>query len=311
MLVYWHSEYEVGVLAGLNLTPAGAPPNPVVTVRDMNGIQIDSAEMRVGQWYTVELDLANVPSSGQYLYLNNYSDEVKPFKAYFANMNYVGDGEMIDNLSPATTVTVDKTGGDGTFVTTPVTRDTDRGTYRVAGTSANWYDRAIRVKLNDATKELIQLDFRFVTSKDGNGKDIAPSLMVSTALSGALTEAQYIIVDENDNPVVSLETGKWYRMFIGANGNKEFGLVPAPSGEVELQLQGIDTFNTEELPVEFGGIPVILTKFGKLEHVYTGNGTITVDATGFKQVSFAVKGATITGTGVTTEGSGEWKTVAV
>ena len=293
-------------------------------VYDMDGNPVTTADVQTGTWYKVEVDMTGA-SGTHYLYSTvSKGDEAKAgtYKAYIANVNFVGDGTMIDNLSPATSVTVDKAGTDGTFVTTPVTRDTDRGTYRVAGTSAKWADRVIRVSRNDDTKELIQLDFRFVTSKDADGKDVAPTLVASTGVSGTLTQAQYIILDENDAPVTTLQTGKWYRMFINANGGNVFGLVPAVSGEVELQVEGLDTFNTDELPAAMvsagGNMSAVLTRFGKLQYIYAGNGantvTITLNSDLYKQIRFAAKSdsaISLTGATMNTTGSGEWKNVVI
>ncbi len=316
--VYEHATAAAGETYGMGFNTDCLVP----TIYDMDGNLVEASAMKVGQWYRFEFDITDLSGSKYvYFYQSDAAVAAGHFKAYVANVNFVGDGEMIDNLSPATTVTVSKAGGDGIFVDTPVTRDTDRGTYRVAGTSANWYDRAIRIKLDDTTKELIQLDFRFVTSKDAEGRDVAPTLVATNGVSGTMTQAQYIIVDENDNPVTSLETGKWYRMFINANGGNVFGLVPAVSGEVELQLQGLDTFNTDELPAAMvsagGNMSAVLTKFGKLEYVYAGNGTtvtVTLNSNLYKRLQFTVKGdATISASGATMSvtGSGEWKSAVI
>ena len=49
-----------------------------------------------------------------------------------------------------------------------------RGTYRVSGTSSVWSDRALKINLLDTTKELVQVDVRFLVSKNAAGKDVAP-----------------------------------------------------------------------------------------------------------------------------------------
>lgn len=138
-------------------------PSMPITIYDANGNEVagttkDNTQLAANTWYTAVFTLPS-KSGSQYIYFFDDANDVRnTFKMYVANVFFKGDGDMIDNLAPS--VTVNKSGADGTFVTTPITRDTDRGTYYVAGSSANWNDRALKVTMNDATKDLVQMDIR-------------------------------------------------------------------------------------------------------------------------------------------------------
>ena len=276
-------------------------PSVPVTIYDAKGNEVagttrDNTQLAEKTWYTAVFNISGKTGS-QYLYFFDEANDTRNnFNMYVANVFFKGDDAMIDNLAPS--VTVAKTTGDGTFVTTPITRDTDRGTYRVAGTSASWTDRALKVTMNDPSKDLVQMDIRFLTSKDANGKDVAPTLTVSSSVSGAIKTAQYVILDENDVPVTAMETGKWYRLFITTAGGNAFAVVPAISGEVELQVKNLDAFQADELAMSMvsdntnvGTASIILTRFGKLEYAYAGtdanSASIRLNSNLYKQVRFS------------------------
>ena len=148
--------------------------------------------------------------------------------------------------------------------------------------------------------------------------------MASTSFSGTPAGAQSVIVDENDDPATTLETGKWYRMFITTGGAGEFALVPmGETADVsfELQVRNLNTYNADELNVTINGMGLALTKFGKLEYVHTGNGTFTakLNSAEYKQIRFVAKLIAAEGFSLTANGanvqmqkeSGNWYTVVI
>lgn len=294
---------------------------PVFT-DDEGNVVAQGGHLKPNTWYTATVDMSSWTAGTKYNYVTNFAKS--HFKAYITNLYYVCDEEMTDNVAPSTAVSVSKAGADGTFVTERITRDDDRAIYHVTGSSTNWDKRVVGINLLNTEKEIIQLDFRFLISQNTQGADVAPTLLVSTSLS-EMNNAQYIILDENDAPVTQLENGKWYRLFITANGERTFGLIPATVGEVEIQFKNLEAYNIDELPVTMtsdntgrGNMSAVLTRFGKLQYIYTGvrDNTVTVmlDSSDYKQLCFSVKSdASISVTGAQAEvtGSGTWKDVVI
>lgn len=295
------------------------------TFYDMNGNKVDAKEMKVGVWYKAVMDITGKSGQiGGYSFQGDTFNTSGSYKAYFANLNWepAETGVVVNDIGTATTVRLTKGSTAGTFWTEQVSRDHARGIYKVAG-SDNWAKRTLKIALADSSKEFVQVDFRFL-SAEVNGAAVAPTMLVSTTFSGTPAAAQYIIVDEDDDPVTTLEVGKWYRMFITANGNEEFALVPmgeASGASFELQVRNLDNYNADELDVTIGGMSLALTKFGKLEYVHTGNGTFTakLNSAAYKQIRFSAKLAnannfaiTVSGAKTTIkQGSGDWHTVVI
>ena len=319
-LVYDFYIYEAGAESP-DFWSSGAQWMPVFT-DDEGNVVTQGGQLEPGKWYTATVDMSSWTAGTKYNYVTNFAKS--HFKAYIANIYYVCDSEMTDNIAPSTAVSVTNVGADGTFITERITRDDDRAIYHVTGSSTNWDKRVIGINLLNTEKEIIQLDFRFLISQNTQGADVAPTLLVSTSLS-EMNNAQYIILDENDAPVTQLENGKWYRLFITANSERTFGLIPATVGEVEIQFKNLEAYNIDELPVTMtsdstgkGNMSAVLTRFGKLQYIYTGmrdnTVTVTLDSSDYKQLRFSVKSdASISVTGAQAEvtGSGTWKDVVI
>ena len=285
---------------------------PVFTIRGTDTV-VANADLQANTWYTATVDMSNWSTGTYYQYVGNFANS--QFKAYMANVCFVPATKMFDNIdstitldndgdsttegttsysASGMTVTLEKNGADGDFWADRIRRDDMRGTYRVSGISGVWSDRALKIKLLDTSKELVQVDVRFLVSKDAEGKHIAPTLNVYGNTSGTPESVPYIIVDKDDNPVTELVTGNWYRIFITTQGKSNFTIVPAIEGEVEFLLDNLATYNTDELNVTLDAsaqIGVTLSRFGDLQYAYAntaGANTITVkpNIAASKQVRF-------------------------
>ena len=273
------------------------------TIYDQAGNALAShKDMVVGTWYTVKCDIANV-SGGEYavsLYSFGEDNATRlPYKAYLANINWTAADVMFDHDYAVKTATLERSGNDGLFQVDRVTKYDGRATYEVTASSANWSDRALKLSLLDSDKDFIQLDFCYTVSRNADGKHVAPSMNVYTNLSGTPKAAQYVIVDANDNPVTELVTGNWYRMFITANGNTQFAIVPETEGWVRVQFNELETFAADEMNVAVTSddpmnvsSSLLLDRFGDMRYGYanyagnTGVLTFTPNASTYKQIRF-------------------------
>ena len=273
------------------------------TIYDQAGNALAShKDMVVGTWYTVKCDIANV-SGGEYavsLYSFGEDNATRlPYKAYLANINWTAADVMFDHDYAVKTATLERSGNDGLFQVDRVTKYDGRATYEVTASSAAWSDRALKLSLLDSDKDFIQLDFCYTVSRNADGKHVAPSMNVYTNLSGTPKAAQYVIVDANDNPVTELVTGNWYRMFITANGNTQFAIVPETEGWVRVQFNELETFAADEMNVAVTSddpmnvsSSLLLDRFGDMRYGYanyagnTGVLTFTPNASTYKQIRF-------------------------
>lgn len=274
-----------------------------VTIYDPAGNALaDHRDMVVGTWYTVKCDIAEA-FAGEFavsLYSFGENNATRlPYKAYLANINWTAADVMFDHEYTVKTATLERSGNDGAFNVDRVTKYDGRATYEVTASSANWSDRALKLSLLDSNKDFIQLDFCYTVSRNADGKHVTPSLNVYTTLTGTPVAAQYVILDENDNPVTELVTGNWYRLFINTNGGTQFAIVPETEGWVRVQFKDLESFEangqnvavTSDDPMNVS-TSILLDRFGNMEYGYanyagnTGVVTFTPNASTYKQIRF-------------------------
>ena len=274
-----------------------------ITVYDPSGNALAShKDMVVGTWYTIKANIVDMPTGeygGAIYSFGESADTRKPYKAYIANVNWTPAQVMFDHDYTIKTATLKMNGEDGTFQVDRVTKYDGRATYEVVADSDLWSDRALNLSLLDSKKDFIQVDFYYSVSRNADGKHVAPSMDVYTNLAGTPAAAQYVIVDENDNPVTTLETGNWYRLFISVNGASEFAIVPRTDGWLRVQFKELETYSADELNVTItSDDPMnvstanVLDRFGNMQYGianYAGNtGVVTIrpNASTYKQVRF-------------------------
>lgn len=273
------------------------------TIYDQAGNALAShKDMVVGTWYTVKCDIAEATAGEYAVSLYSFGEDNAtrlPYKAYLANINWTAADVMFDHDYAVKTATLERSGNDGLFQVDRITKYDGRATYEVTASSAAWSDRALKLSLLDSNNDFIQLDFCYSVSRNADGKHVAPSMNVYTNLSGTPKAAQYVIVDANDNPVTELVTGNWYRMFITANGNTQFAIVPETEGWVRVQFNELETFAADEMNVAVTSddpmnvsSSLLLDRFGDMRYGYanyagnTGVLTLTPNASTYKQIRF-------------------------
>ena len=273
------------------------------TIYNQDGTPLDNHEdMVIGTWYTVKCDVAEATAGEYAVSLYSFGEDNAtrlPYKAYLANINWTAADVMFDHDYAVKTATLERSSNDGLFQVDRVTKYDGRATYEVTASSAAWSDRALKLSLLDSDKDFIQLDFCYTVSRNADGKHVAPSMNVYTNLSGTPKAAQYVIVDANDNPVTELVTGNWYRMFITANGNTQFAIVPETEGWVRVQFNELETFTADEMNVAVTSddpmnvsSSLLLDRFGDMRYGYanyagnTGVLTFTPNASTYKQIRF-------------------------
>ena len=77
-------------------------------------------------------------------------------------------------------------------------------------------DKAIKLTLNDTTKEVISVKFTVNTLTDPSGGVLNPWVRVTTANG---YDGNYVVIDENGNSCKNVEAGKTYTLFITAPEN--------------------------------------------------------------------------------------------
>ena len=77
-------------------------------------------------------------------------------------------------------------------------------------------DKAIKLTLNDTTKEVISVKFTVNTLTDPSGGVLNPWVRVTTANG---YDGNYVVIDENGNSCKTVEAGKTYTLFITAPEN--------------------------------------------------------------------------------------------
>ena len=214
-------------------------------IYDMKGNIVDKSELKMNTWYTMKLDTSEILHAGaEKTDMVLYPGVSNKWQVgmYIAEMHfwaYEGAGAQHVFKDEDKTVSMERNGGKSNLVSGKLDNEsvinytvTEK---HIPGTALK---RALKVTLTDTSKEVISIDFKYLEEvKDAKGNVLDLSMYVQNKddTRPGVFGANYAIVDaETNEPTVKLEVGKWYTLYITANGNKNF--IVYPMGKADTQL---------------------------------------------------------------------------
>ena len=234
-----------------------------MVIYDMNGNIVDKSELKMNTWYTMKLDTSEIlhkdkektdmvlyPGVSNKWQLGMYITEMH----FWA---YEGAGAQYVFKDADKTVSLERNGGKSNLVSGKLD-DESVINYTVTekhipGTALK---RALKVTLNDTSREVISVDFKYLEEvKDAKGNVLDLSMYVQNAddTRAGVFGANYAIIDaETGEPTVKMEVGKWYTLYITANGNKNFIVYPMGKNDTQLTCKAVFK-NLQTYDVEMPG----------------------------------------------------------
>ena len=227
---------------------------------DMNGNVVAQEELKMNTWYTVKLDVSEIlhPKSEStdlawyFGVSNKWQATMLITEMHF--WAYEGSGTQNVFKDEAKTVSIERNGGKSNFASATLDDEkvmmytvTDK---HIPGTAVK---RALKVTLNDTSKEVVSIDFKYLEEvKDVNGNVLDLSMYVHDVelRNDGVFGANYAIVDaETGEPTVKMEVGKWYTLYITTHGRKTYTIYPMGKKDTQLTckmaFKNLQTYDVE------------------------------------------------------------------